>query len=128
MWRMLPAFWLLGLLAIAFGVPLWRRRVQANPYLGLRIGEAGERGDVWYPVNAVVGRSLVLLGVRVLVVTTALATIDWRAPRHYVVVAGCVVLADAILFAANLGRLAVVVRKLREDDPEPTAPPDTRAP
>lgn len=129
---MLPAFWVLGLLAICFGLPLWLKRVQANPYLGLWVGDAGKRDDIWYPVNVAVGRSLVLVGVRVLMVTTALATIAWRAPWHYVMVGGSAVLAEVMIYVANLGRLAAVVRKLQDEEspgsPEPTAPPGTDAP
>jgi hypothetical protein len=116
MWRMLPAFWVLGLLAIGFGLPLWLRRVKANPYYGVTIGDAGERDDIWYPVNALLGRDLVFLGVRLLAIMTWLATIDWRRPQHFLIVSGSLLIAEAMLFAARWSRLGKAVQRLQDDE------------
>ncbi len=118
---MLPAFWVLGLESIAFGVPLWLGRVKANPYYGLTIGESGERDDVWYPVNSAFGRDLVFLGGRILLVMSFFATVDWREPYHYLIVTGSVLVAEAMLFWARWRVISRALLKLEaEKTPEGT--------
>jgi hypothetical protein len=117
MWRMLPAFWVIGLVAIAFGVPLWLGRVRANPYYGVTIGNEGARDDVWYPVNALLGRDLVFTGLRFIVAASLLATFAWRRPQHYLIVAGCVLVAEMILMAVRWQRIGAAVQKQLGDEP-----------
>jgi hypothetical protein len=115
MWRMLPVFWVLGLLGIGFGLPLWLCRVKANPYYGLTIGEKGERDDVWYPVNFTLGRNLTGMGVRTIMISTAFAFVDWRQPWHYLVVAGSFLLAEAMLFGARWRVLGKAVQEAQDE-------------
>ncbi len=111
---MLPAFWVIGLECLAFGCPLWRRRVSPNPYFGLTLGDRGDRDDVWYPVNTLFGRDLVFLGARILVVMTVLATFAWRRPQHYLLVCGCVLAAEAILLVGRWRLLGKALRRLQD--------------
>ena len=48
--------------AIAFAVPLVRRKVKMNQWYGVRIKEAFESNDNWYAINAYGGKRLILWG------------------------------------------------------------------
>lgn len=111
MWRMLPAFWVIGLLGIAYGLPLMRGRVRPNPYYGLLLREGGDADDIWYPVNALLGKDLGFVGLRILVVTSVLATFHWRQPQHYVYVGGGLVVAELALMAWRWQRIAADLGK-----------------
>jgi uncharacterized membrane protein len=52
----------IGLLFIAVGAPLMQRRVKRNPWYGVRFPSTLADDAVWYPVNELGGRYLVVLG------------------------------------------------------------------
>jgi hypothetical protein len=110
MWRMLPAFWVVGLLGIGYGLPLRRGRVRPNPYYGLRLSE-DDGDDIWYPVNALLGKDLGFVGLRIVVVTSVLATFHWRQPQHYVYVGGGLVVAELALMDWRWRRIAADLHK-----------------
>lgn len=116
MWRMVPAFWVMGVLGIGFGVPLWFGRVKPNPYYGLTIGKTGQRDDIWYPVNSLLGRDLTFMGLRVIAVMTFFATVDWRQPWHYLFVSGSILLAEAMVFAARWRVIGKNVEKAQAEE------------
>lgn len=58
----LAAFGFSGLLMIALGVPLVRRRVGPNALYGVRFRDTLADERVWYDVNEAGGRDLVRLG------------------------------------------------------------------
>lgn len=53
---------LIGGLLIAVGAPLMGRKVMRNRWYGLRFRSTLEADAVWYPVNELGGRHLVVLG------------------------------------------------------------------
>lgn len=110
-WRILPAFWVVGLLGIGYGLPLMRGRVRPNPYYGLQLRAGGDGDDIWYPVNALLGKDLGFVGLRIVVVTSVLATFQWRQPQHYVFVGGGLVVAELALMAWRWQRIAADLRR-----------------
>jgi uncharacterized membrane protein len=55
----------LGLLLVALGWPLSRRRVRPNRWYGLRVPATLASERVWYEANAVAGRDMMLIGATV---------------------------------------------------------------
>ena len=57
---MVPSFLFIavGLVLIAFAVPLMRRKVKPNPFYGLRVPPTFADEHVWYDANAKSGRDM----------------------------------------------------------------------
>ena len=61
-----------GLLLVALGWPLARRRIRPNRWYGLRLPATFASERIWYEANAVAGRDMMLLGSVVGIVGLAL--------------------------------------------------------
>lgn len=55
-------FFITGLLFSALAIPLMRRKVKMNSWYGIRVPDAMINEQVWYEVNAIMGRYLFALG------------------------------------------------------------------
>jgi uncharacterized membrane protein len=55
-------YFILGLMFIALGVPLARRRVPRNRWYGFRIPKTLASDAAWYPANAIAGRDMIVAG------------------------------------------------------------------
>jgi uncharacterized membrane protein len=97
-------FPLVGLLNLAVGWPLARRRVPPNHWYGVRVRATLSDPTVWYEANAVCGDGLVRLGV--VLVTVALALPFLRGMPEV----GYVLICSAVLM---VGSLRAIVRSLR---------------
>ncbi len=53
---------LLSALIAAFGVPLWLGKVSPNRFYGFRTPLTVNQPEMWYPINAIAGRDLVISG------------------------------------------------------------------
>ena len=51
-----------GLLAILIALPLIERRIKPNPWYGFRVRATLENPELWYDVNAHMGRRLLISG------------------------------------------------------------------
>ncbi|MDT7602020.1 MAG: SdpI/YfhL protein family [Acidobacteriota bacterium] len=51
-----------GVLFVALGIPLWRGRVRPNFWYGCRTRKTLSDERVWYAVNRVTGRDLIIAG------------------------------------------------------------------
>ena len=98
----------MGVLFVIVGIPLILRRVPPNQVYGFRISKKVFRPEVWYPVNALGGWMLLVLGL-------VLAGLGWALPYIPIqselfkvnLVAGVAfvgVVAMAIISYAYLGR------------------------
>lgn len=67
-----------GVVLIAFGVPLYRRRVPPNMWYGCRTEKSLADENVWYAVNEITGRDMIVGGVLVLIVATAVFFVRHR--------------------------------------------------
>lgn len=77
-------FGLVGLLFIALGVPLLRRRVKPNIWYGLRSPETLADERLWFDANARLGRNQILLGCGLLILAWALPWWPGLSERAYV--------------------------------------------
>jgi hypothetical protein len=55
-------YFVLGLLFVASGVPLLRRRVPRNRWYGFRTRKTLSTDETWYAANAVAGRDMIAAG------------------------------------------------------------------
>ena len=56
-------FFVAGIIFVAIGVPLKRRRIKPNYWYGVRLRPTLEDESIWYDVNEKAGRELATLGV-----------------------------------------------------------------
>lgn len=106
----LAAFGFSGLLMIALGLPMARRRVKPNAFYGVRFRDTLADERVWYDVNEVGGRDLVRMGVLQLVggLPLAFAPEAWLAPA--VLALAAVIVAYALWMTVRGYRLAKRLR------------------
>jgi len=59
-WILLAAVAMIG-----FGLPMWFGRVAPNPIYGFRTPRTNANPEIWYPVNAMAGRDMVIAGIAI---------------------------------------------------------------
>jgi uncharacterized membrane protein len=109
-------FPVLGLLLVALGYPLARRRVRPNRWYGLRVPATFASERVWFEANAVAGRDLMVLGSAVGMAGLLLPLAGLR--DNLVAVACTAVLAVGLLAVALRG-LRLANRLYREQQSRP---------
>jgi len=80
------AFPLLGLLSVAIGWPLARRRIAPNRWYGVRVPSTLSSPEIWYEANAVCGDELVRMGLVLLVVGVGLRFVRGLPEIGYVAI------------------------------------------
>jgi uncharacterized membrane protein len=109
-------FPMLGLLLVALGYPLARRRVRPNRWYGLRVPATFASERVWFEANAVAGRDLMLLGSAVGIAGLVLPL---AGLRDNLVAVGCTAILAVGLLAAALRGLRLANRLYREQQSRP---------
>ncbi len=107
-------FPLLGLVSIAIGWPLLRRRVPPNRWYGIRVRATLADPAVWYQANAACGGDLVRLGAVLLAVSVALAFMPGLPDLGYVAICSAVFLAGS---SRAVGRGIRIAQRGRGDAP-----------
>ena len=93
-----------GLLTIALGIPLLRRRVRPNRLYGLRTRATLGNEAVWYEANARLGRGQVVLGTGVLLLAWGLPLLpDLSAEIYTLFCLGWLVLGSLVLCIRTQG-------------------------
>lgn len=77
-------FGFVGVLLIALGVPLLRRRVRPNPLYGLRSRETLADEAVWFEANARLGLGQIVLGASLLLLAWGLPLLLGLSDTAYV--------------------------------------------
>ena len=95
----LALFVAIGLLYIALGVPLWRRRVRRNVWYGLRVPETLASDEVWYEANAICGKQFVQIGAALALLAAGLYFVPWSDPEDYALVLLGVLLVSTLVCA-----------------------------
>jgi uncharacterized membrane protein len=95
-----------GVLYIGLGIPLLLRRVPPNSWYGCRTQTTLSNEEIWYDVNRVTGRDLIITGIAV--ITSAVAVFMFRASVTPTLAA--VFLLAVLVFGVAL----VVVNSVRE--------------
>jgi uncharacterized membrane protein len=70
-------FSLVGIIYIGLGIPLSLGRIPPNSWYGCRTQKTLSSEEIWYPVNRVTGRYMIISGVTVIL--TALGVFIFRA-------------------------------------------------
>ena len=91
-----------GLLAILIALPLIERRIKPNPWYGFRVRATLENPELWYDVNAHMGRRLLISGLITTFAAVALFLIPNLSPDTYILLCGGIsVFAIAVGFAQS---------------------------
>ena len=91
-----------GLVLIGLGVPLLRDRVPPNFWYGCRTEKTLSDEKLWYAVNRVTGRDLIVAGVAVVVSSLAVFLFGRRMnPTHAVIMLLAVLLLSVAGMAVN---------------------------
>ena len=88
-----------GVVLIAFGMPLYRRRVPPNMWYGCRTEKSLSDENVWYAVNRVTGRDMIIGGILVLIVATVVFFVRHRINDNLAV---AVLLSTLVLSVARM--------------------------
>ncbi|MFA5148366.1 MAG: SdpI family protein [Candidatus Omnitrophota bacterium] len=75
-----------GLLSIALGIPLAKRKIPMNYWYGFRLPKAFKSPELWYQVNEYGGRQMVLWSIPVLITAVACFFIPVCDDTHPLVV------------------------------------------
>ena len=105
----------LGLLLVALGWPLARRRVRPNRWYGLRVPATFASERIWYEANAVLGRDMMLLGSAVGIAGLLLPLVGLR---DSLVSVACVAVLAVGSLAATLRGWRLANRLYREHQRE----------
>ena len=97
-----------GLLAILIALPLINRRVKPNPWYGFRVRATLQNPELWYDVNAHLGRRLLISGFITTLAAVLLFLIPDLSPDTYAALCGGI-----SVFAITLG-LAQSARYLNQ--------------
>jgi uncharacterized membrane protein len=65
------AYFILGMVFVALGVPLVQRRIPRNRWYGFRVRKTLATDAVWYAANEVAGRDMIWAGTIVAIVALA---------------------------------------------------------
>jgi len=55
-------FLLVGALFVGLGIPLMQRRIRPNIWYGFRTGKTLSNEEIWYAINHVTGKDMILVG------------------------------------------------------------------
>lgn len=105
-------FGLVGVLLVALGIPLLRRRVRPNSLYGLRSRETRADEVVWYEANALLGRGQVALGASLLVLAWGLPLLPGLSARAHILC--CLAWLLAGVLALCIGMQAAARRMAAE--------------
>ena len=64
-------FTLVGIVFIGLGIPLFQRRVPPNAWYGCRTSRTLSDEKIWYAVNQVTGKDMILIGILVIISSLA---------------------------------------------------------
>jgi uncharacterized membrane protein len=87
----------MGVLFIAIGVSLIRRRIAPNSLYGFRVRRTLEDPEVWYDANEFTGRCLIWLGIGLSLSGLALYFIPDISPVAYVATCGAILLVGVVV-------------------------------
>jgi hypothetical protein len=94
----------LGMVLVSLGLPLMRAKVSPNRWYGFRTATTLRSPDIWYPVNAMTGRHLMIIGgIVVMIGLFGLAARHDPRQQAMVVTLALVVAVGGILLSGLLG-------------------------
>jgi uncharacterized membrane protein len=74
-----------GIVLTFLGVPLYQRRIPPNPWYGCRTEKSLSDEAIWYAVNRVTGRDLIVAGLLVLVASLLVFPFRHQINENYAI-------------------------------------------
>jgi uncharacterized membrane protein len=88
-------FSVVGIVFIGLGIPLFQMRVPPNSWYGCRTNKSLSDKQIWYAVNRVTGKDMILTGILVIISSFVVFVFGSRmSPEH-----GAIVLLTVLIFA-----------------------------
>jgi uncharacterized membrane protein len=95
-------FLLVGVLYIGLGIPLLQGRVPPNHFYGCRTTKTLSNERMWYAVNRVTGRDLIIGGVAVVITASGIYFFGQSLnPNHAVIILLTVLVVSVIVMVIN---------------------------
>ena len=95
-------FSMVGVLYIGLGIPLLLGRVPPNSFYGCRTKKTLSDEKLWYAVNRVTGRDLIIGGVAVVVTALGILSLRPRAhPNHAAMILLAVLVSSVVVMVIN---------------------------
>lgn len=95
-------FSLVGVLYIGLGIPLLRGRVPPNSWYGCRTRKTLSDENVWYAVNRVTGRDIIIAGIMLIGSSLVIFVFErWMNPDFAVLILLSVLVLSVIRMAVN---------------------------
>ena len=101
-------FSIAGIVFMALGVPLFQQRVPPNSWYGCRTTKSLSDKKIWYAVNRVTGRDMIIIGMVVIVSALVVLLFGARINSTY---AAMILLF--ILVCATIGMVVNSIRTLK---------------
>lgn len=98
-----------GLVFIAFGLPLKHGKVPPNPWYGFRTRKTLSDPEIWYPINKITGQDMVRAGI--VQVLTWLLVLSFDA---YLSLETAIAIQTSVIFASVLWMVIHGFSALRE--------------
>jgi len=111
MLALLRMYVIIGVLFVLISVPLIRRSVPPNRWYGFRVRQTLENPEIWYAVNAHMGRRMIWVGILLAVTAMACYVVPGMTKDVYawiilavLVVSLAFVVASSVRYMLSLGR------------------------
>jgi uncharacterized membrane protein len=101
----------IAILLILLGWPMAARRVRPNRWYGVRLPATLTDARVWYEVNAVAGRDLIILGAALLVFALSVSAIAALPDELYAAACAVLLVVGSLLMTVRAWRLANRLRR-----------------
>lgn len=112
MFLLMLVFAVSGLLIIAFGLPLAQNKIKPNGWYGFRLPDTIKQPELWYPVNAALGKGLVLLGGLTIIISLWLGFVGILSEARYGSIMSIWLLIGVLVV---FGKAYNKLRKLRKE-------------
>ena len=101
-------FGIVGIVLIALGVPLFKKRVPPNSWYGCRTTKSLSDKGIWYAVNRVTGKDMIIAGI--VVIISSLVVFMFGAGMNPTYAA---LILLAVLISATIGMVVNSIRTLK---------------
>jgi hypothetical protein len=108
---MLASYVGMGIVLALVSIPLIRKQIRPNYWYGVRIPQTMNNTEVWYDVNAYVGKRLFAIGILSIVAAVGLYLIPHLALDTYTIACLVVVMVGFIVTAIQTIRHLQALRK-----------------
>ena len=96
------SFSIVGILYIGLGIPLLLGRVPPNGFYGCRTKKTLSNERIWYAVNRVTGRDLIIGGVAIVLAALGIYLFGQRlSPNHAAIILLAILVSSVVVMVIN---------------------------